>query len=668
MEAVEKVSHALDILRTDPGIFGVMDSVEQFSWIVLLKMLDSKYNFHFKSEFRWSKWSTRIVDELQNEEQGGGVSFIEDDLFPYLRSLANSNRARCGFDEQIGNCFIGLRSKILSENILIKVLHIVESFTFDEREDVEDFAAAYEDLLRDLFTSGGHAGEFQSPPFLVRTIVNAIDPKFNETIYDPAAGSCGFLVEAFKYIYRNSFTNEQSEFQGFFCGNEITSYAYLLGFVNLLVHGALNSQLLLKDSLKHNLYNINEGTKYDVIISSPPFGKHSFDNRNFEFPIKSTDYEVNFLQLIMMSLNESGRAAVVVPERFITSSVRAYSEIRLKLLHRFNLYAVLKLPSGAFSPSSAVKCVVLFFDTNGSTNKTWFYDCSPSRKINKKNPLTDEDLDDFLELIKVKGKSDNSWSVHVNELEESFEAAAVNPFQKKLKIKDTPQNSLDKLVSINENISTCLVELKSYISLIQKGRSEWEHVRLKDLGTFVGGRTPNRKNDTFWGGDIPWITPKDMKQPELHGSSLNISKLGFFDSKIHLIPKDSVLIVVRSGILRHSLPVCINRVETTINQDLKAFLPNSSVLPEYIRYVLLGNEERLLRDAVKSGVTVQSVRFPQFSQFLVPVPSLEEQSVICKNLDNCFANLSSLKEKYEEALGCVDMLKSLTPNYATNYK
>ncbi len=677
----DKIRRAMDLLRSDSGVFGVMDCTEQLSWIFLLKILDSSYlhdcnnpfDFCFDHDFRWSTWvSSKNNFDYQDKAVGNKFStFVEKDLFPYLYSLSSSQVYCYGIGELVGYCFSGLRNKIRSERILREVLYLVDSFSFEKKEDFDDFSLGYDELLCELINAGGHAGEFQTPRPLVRAIVDALAPKPFESIYDPAAGTGGFLVEVYKHAYRNSSKLNggcgDKKQKDLFCGNEITSHGYLLGFVNLLGHGIFNPKFLLKNSLNQRLFESGNVIKHDIVITNPPFGNTDSDNLLFEFPVKSNASEILFLQLVMMSLNEGGRAAVVVPERFLYKKEFGYNDIRLKLLDEFNLHTILRLPSGSFLPYSAVRCIVLFFDSNSTTKKTWFYECAPSKKISKNNRLADRHFSEFLKFFNAKVDSVCSWTVPVNKLKESFELAGVNPSSNRLIKQVSPMDRLEQLVVISDEIKRSLSDVSEIINSIQRGKVEWKHTQLQDLGKFIGGRTPRRNVEEFWGGDIPWITPKDMKQSELFGSSLCITPLGLNKYKMHLIPANSVLIVVRSGILRHSLPVCINRVETTINQDLKAFLPNSLVIPEYVRYMLLGHEDNLLKNAVKSGVTVESVRVPELRQYSFPIPSLNEQHEIVDNLDNCFKSLDFLEIKYEEALNCVKLLKTSIPNYTTSY-
>jgi type I restriction enzyme S subunit len=164
-------------------------------------------------------------------------------------------------------------------------------------------------------------------------------------------------------------------------------------------------------------------------------------------------------------------------------------------------------------------------------------------------------------------------------------------------------------------------------------KDSWAQKCLNDLGAFSGGGTPSKSNSAFWGGKIPWITPKDMKKATLNDSEMKITEEAVKGSSAKMIPAQSVLIVARSGILRHTLPVCLNAVETTVNQDIKVFIPKKEITARYCQYMLKGHQDFILRELVKGGVTVESLKYKEFQSHRFPVPPLAEQSKIVAQLD-----------------------------------
>lgn len=157
----------------------------------------------------------------------------------------------------------------------------------------------------------------------------------------------------------------------------------------------------------------------------------------------------------------------------------------------------------------------------------------------------------------------------------------------------------------------------------------WEKWRLKFLFRFVGGGTPSKENIGFWTGDIPWISPKDMKSDVIVDTEDHISDDAVAQSATNLVPKGTLLVVTRSGILRHTIPVAITSVDATLNQDLKALLPRSKkVSSEYYAWFIRGLQDQLMSVWRKQGATVESLETDWMADTTVPVPPLAEQLII----------------------------------------
>jgi restriction endonuclease S subunit len=177
----------------------------------------------------------------------------------------------------------------------------------------------------------------------------------------------------------------------------------------------------------------------------------------------------------------------------------------------------------------------------------------------------------------------------------------------------------------------------------------WIKVRLNVLGTFCGGGTPSMHKSEYWNGNIPWLSPKDFIGSYLNTSELKITPAGIENSPAKLIPPNSILIVARSGILKRKLPVSINTVECTVNQDIKVLKPHLPEMSEYIRYLLLGLESIILTDLIKTGTTVQSLKYEKFENFFVPLPPQAEQKRIVEKIDQLMKLCDELDEKVKES-------------------
>ena len=170
----------------------------------------------------------------------------------------------------------------------------------------------------------------------------------------------------------------------------------------------------------------------------------------------------------------------------------------------------------------------------------------------------------------------------------------------------------------------------------------WKRVRLGDLGPWVGGGTPSKANSAFWkGGSIPWVSPKDMKRDRINDTQDHITKAAVAGSATNLVPAGSVLVVARSGILQHTLPVAVTEREVALNQDLKALAPDSNISSEYLALALKAFEKEILGSCTKTGTTVQSLELPLFTKFEVPLAPKEDQQRIVAEIEKQFTRLEA---------------------------
>lgn len=168
----------------------------------------------------------------------------------------------------------------------------------------------------------------------------------------------------------------------------------------------------------------------------------------------------------------------------------------------------------------------------------------------------------------------------------------------------------------------------------------WVSAPLKDLGVWVGGGTPSKANPAFWvNGSIPWVSPKDMKVNVLNDAEDHITDDALRASAANLIARGSVLVVTRSGILRHSLPIAVTRTPVSVNQDLKALTPHSGLSAHFIAWALRWQAGTILRDCSKGGTTVQSVETSRLLRFEIPVAPSSEQDRIVAAIEEQFSRL-----------------------------
>jgi type I restriction enzyme M protein len=181
----------------------------------------------------------------------------------------------------------------------------------------------------------------------------------------------------------------------------------------------------------------------------------------------------------------------------------------------------------------------------------------------------------------------------------------------------------------------------------------WTLKKLKHITKTYGGGTPSKFEEKYWQGDIPWVSPKDMGPEYIDDAEDHITEEAIRNSSTRLLQPNTVLIVVRSGILRHTLPVGINRVACALNQDMKAFVPHPSLLPGYLAYLIRGLQKAFLPIWKKSGTTVESLEHELILGTEIPIPPVEEQQAIIRLLDADRLTSQSLYEKIESSISCL---------------
>lgn len=182
---------------------------------------------------------------------------------------------------------------------------------------------------------------------------------------------------------------------------------------------------------------------------------------------------------------------------------------------------------------------------------------------------------------------------------------------------------------------------------------EWQLSTLADVGEWKGGGTPSKANPSYWRGEIPWVSPKDMKDDLISSSEDSISELAISESSASLIKAGAILVVTRSGILRHTLPLALAGRDLAINQDLKAITVKPSIDCSFVFHYMRRNSLNILDSCMKSGTTVESIETSQLKNFHIPLPPLAEQkkiAAILSGIDNAIEKLKKKNAKYQSLL------------------
>ena len=377
------------------GLANPLDAIEQFSYLLFLKRLDDRENaaerqarrrdVAYKSkvpkEMRWGYWT-----QLKAEE---ALAHLKQTVFPSFVKLANG-------DNSFGEYMKTAECKINKPSLLIESCKLIDQMEISQQnQDVQ--GDLYEYLLGHLNISGRN-GQFRTPRHIIRMMVQMIDPQPRERIGDLAAGTGGFLVNAYQHVLAENTSKKILEYdkdglphnligdllsdadrkfmhtkkflRGF--DNDSGMTMLRIGSMNLMLHGIESPQFFYMDTLSKSF---NDEREYDVILMNPPFkGAVDKGDVNPTLPGDTTKSELLFVHLILRALEMGGRAAVIVPDGVLFGSSRAHVELRRKIIEENRLDGVVSMPSGVFKPYAGVSTAVLFFTRGAQTKDIWFYD------------------------------------------------------------------------------------------------------------------------------------------------------------------------------------------------------------------------------------------------------------------------------------------------------
>jgi type I restriction enzyme M protein len=362
---------------------------------------------------------------LQNSPQNAFFKFVNTELLPHLKGLKDEPNASAR-QKVISEIMTGVeRVRIDTERNFLDVLDKVDQLTVEAVDPTHVFTLSqvYEGLLLKMGEKGNDGGQFFTPRQVIKAMVQVIDPKVDETIYDPGCGTGGFLAQSFEYIkLGNDATAEQLEAlkRETFWGREKENLIYPIALANLVLHGIDKPNLWHGNTLtgRESYGGLFEGVpqEFDVILTNPPFGGKEGKEAQTNFDYKTSATQVLFLQHVMRNLRDGGRCGIVVDEGLLfRANEDAFVKTKRKLLDDCELLCIVSLPVGVFTAAGAgVKTNLLFFTKGRRTQKIWYYDLS-ELKIRKKMPLMLKHFDEFFQLLPTRADSDRSWTVDMGE-------------------------------------------------------------------------------------------------------------------------------------------------------------------------------------------------------------------------------------------------------------
>lgn len=478
----ESTFNAIDnILRNEAGCSTELDYIEQTSWLLFLKYLDDleaeremnalmagkEYKRIITGFLRWTQWAAPkkadgTPDDINCMTGPDLQQFVDTKLFPALKKFQETASSANTLEYKIGEIFAELRNKITSGYNLREVINLIDSLHFQSAEDKHEMTVLYEDKIKRMGNAGRNGGEYYTPRPLIRTIVQVVDPKIGETVYDPACGSAGFLCEAFAYMEKKikSVNDNKVLQEKTFYGKEKKPLPYIIATMNMIFHGVAAPNIIRGNTLAENMAQVQEKDRKDVILANPPFGGSERGEVLQNFDLRTSETAYMFMQHFIKMLKAGGRAGIVIKNTFLSNGDAA--QLRKVLLEQCNLHTILDLPSGVFQ-GAGVKTVVLFFDKGTPTKKIWYYQLNPGRNLGKTNALNEDDLTDFLKLQKIKADSENSWSIDISTLGEDYDLSVKNPNLVEEVDERSASEIVTSLISLHEEAENLLSEIKEMV-------------------------------------------------------------------------------------------------------------------------------------------------------------------------------------------------------------
>jgi len=575
----------------------------------------------------------KFMDDMDaiSEELGGERKFFTGDFARY--GWAKLMRSGLGGHETLGlyaeaitrmpeNPGIPLLFRDIFKNAFLPYrdpetlrafLKVIDEFTYDHSERLGD---AFEYLLS-VLGSQGDAGQFRTPRHIIDFIVAVVAPKKNETILDPACGTAGFLISAWKHIVKaNTEANgvctltpdERTRLAQGIRGYDISPDMVRLSLVNLYLHDFTDPHIVEYDSLTSME---RWGETADVILANPPFmsPKGGIKPHN-RFSVQSKRSEVLFVDYMAEHLNTDGRAGIIVPEGIIFQSQSAYKDLRKMLVNEY-LVAVVSLPAGVFNPYSGVKTSILILDkalARQSSTIGFFkvendgFGLGAQRRPIEKNDLqqVQTEIGAYLEALRNHRPAD--------ELELNY--GLVVP---KEKVVENGEFNLS-----GERYRDSVARDHKFLLM-----------RIGNVCSTSSGGTPLSGTAAFYEqGTIPWIRSGEVAQGEIFHSEQFITYEGLRNSSAKIFPRDTVLVAMYGATAGE---VGILRFEAATNQAVCGIIPDDRLLPDFLYLILKSNKPLLIRLA--GGGAQPNISQKIIREIEVPVPPLDVQKEIVAEIE-----------------------------------
>ena len=370
-----------DIMRQDVGVDGDAQRISQLCWMFFLKIIDDQdqeleltkpgYRSPIPERFQWRAWAAN-PESITGEAL---LAFINGELFPALKGLQLTgqpgDRGRV-----VRDVFEDAYNYMKSGQLMRQVVNKINGVDFNTLADRQHFGEIYEQILADL-QSAGNAGEYYTPRAVTAFMVDRIDPRPGEILFDPACGTGGFLTCAIRHM-RDRYVKKPTDewqMQGALRAVEKKQLPHMLCVTNMLLHNIEDPSFVRHDnSLARPLTSWSKDERVDIVLTNPPFGGREEDGIENNFPTFRTKETADlFLALIIRLLKPGGRAAVVLPDGTLFGE-GIKTRLKEHLMEECNLHTIVRLPNSVFKPYASIGTNLLFFEKGEPTRDIWFYE------------------------------------------------------------------------------------------------------------------------------------------------------------------------------------------------------------------------------------------------------------------------------------------------------
>lgn len=580
------------------------EQVEQITIAMIYKFMDDMdlegaewgERQFFTDEYKKYAWS-----EIMNSENSG-----QERAHLYaegIEKMVNNPNLPQLFREIFKNAYIPYRDP----DTLNMFLKEIGEFSYDNSEDLGN---AFEYLLS-IMGSQGDAGQFRTPRHIIDMIVEIVQPKKNDTILDPACGTAGFLISAYKYILEcnkddngNSIlsADDRKRMIENFAGYDISPNMVRLARVNMYLHKFAKPQISEYDTLTSEE---KWDDSFDVILANPPFMTPKGGIQpHTRYQVQAKRAEVLFVDYITEHLNPTGRAGIIVPEGIVFQSANAYKSLRKYLVDGNNLYAVISLPSGVFNPYSGVKTSILLIDKTIAKQRDEILFVK----------LENDGFDLGAQRREIKGSQVQDVINIVNDCKDG---------------KDVSGSPLVTIASKEKIVAEDYILVGERYKQAIAINSAYPLVRLGDIFQTSSGGTPKSGVAEYYeDGNIPWLKSGEVSDGYIYKTETKITMAGLVNSSAKIFPVDTVVVAMYGATVGQ---VGILKIESTTNQAVCGILPNENFNPNYLYHILKAKKDYLISQSV--GGAQPNISQTILKNLIVPQPPLSVQEQIVLEIE-----------------------------------